>query len=193
MKHLQNFSIIILMLASVKLMATELLLKPIGLSLTVNLSDWAAPNWKPKNVPAQMEIQTNDSPDNFEFQWIKDGKSKMFIVKTSRLKLGKKYVATDLSQYESELGEDGADSSASGVHAEISKILGCDCFKQTAEIPAEQYVPTTHQLTYVFYARGLRYVITSATFGKDLPPEKDPVLKAVIDSLTFIPEAKKSI
>jgi hypothetical protein len=168
-------------------MATDLILKPIGLRLSINPSDWAAPNWKPPaNLPAQMNIQPNDSPDGFEFRWGKDGKSKLFFVKTNRLTPRKKYVATDLSQYEAELGQDGVDSNAPG-QKEITTFLGYTCYKQTAEMPSTQNLPKMNVLIYVFYARELRYIITAITCGTDPIPEKDPVFKRLLDSLTFIP------
>ena len=96
---------ITLFLASAQLMATDLILRPIGLKFSVDLKDWASPNWNPpEKLPAEMEIQPNDSPDHFEFVWMKDGKSKVFTVKTTRLKSGKNYAESDLAQCEAELG-----------------------------------------------------------------------------------------
>lgn len=188
MKNIPRAYLLILLLVSTKVMATDLILTPIGLRLSVNLSDWASPNWKPPaNLPAQMEMQPNDSPDGFEFRWIKDGKSKAFFIKTNRLTPGKNYVATDLSQYESELGHDGVNPNAPGVHREITSFLGCTCYKLTAEIQGKETQPNQNVMVYVFYAHELRYIITAVTYGKDPIPEKDPVLKQLLASLAFMP------
>ena len=165
-------------------MATDLFLRSIGLKLSVNLADWAAPNWQPPEpLPAEMEIEPNASPEGFEFWWIKDGKSKVFCVKTTRLKPEKKYVDSDLAQYEAELGHDGMDPKLPGVHDEIAPFLGQTCFKQTIRIPDEA---KTKGVVYIFYARGLRYVITGTTYGRDPIPEEDPILKPLLSSLAFI-------
>jgi len=190
----------IFLLASTQSRATELILRPIGLKLSVDLKDWASPNWQPpEHQPAEMEIQSNESPDHFEFVWGKDGKSKVFTVKTSRLRPGKKYAESDLAQYEAELGHDGFDPKEPGVHDEIASLLGHPCFKQTAQFSDSRNKRTTKSLMYVLYAQGLRYVITAVTYGysdiaPNLSPEEDPVLKSLIASLAFLKqEPNKSL
>jgi hypothetical protein len=191
MNRTKKTLIFIVCLSINHLSGTEVLLKPIGLSFTINLADWAAPNYKPQNVPDQIVVKPNDKPDNFEFTLLKDGKTKALFVKAALLNPKTDYSATDIGQYESEIKDDGINLKDPGVHEEISKFAGYDCYRVTSVELGINNTPIMSTLTYVIYAQGLCYEITAVTYGGP-PPELDPVLKSMLASMAFIPTEKTS-